>query len=169
VERLTGQVLGNKGPDVDAAARELLDKPAVGPFLREVLSFKMKFLEMMDDDFNTAGAIAVLHELASASNSFVESSGVEKSKAPEAVQAVTAAVQTLKNLGQVLGLFRVKFEAPKEESGGLVEGLMKLLIQLRAEARKTKNFALADGVRKGLTELGVTLEDRAEGTVWRKE
>jgi cysteinyl-tRNA synthetase len=169
VERLTGQVLGDKRPDVDAAARELLDKPAVGPFLREVLSFKMKFLEMMDDDFNTAGAIAVLHELASASNSFVESSGVEKSKAPEAVQAVTAAVQTLKNLGQVLGLFRVKFEAPKEESGGLVEGLMKLLIQLRAEARKTKNFALADGVRKGLTELGVTLEDRAEGTVWRKE
>ena len=45
---------------------------------------------------------------------------------------------------------------------------MKLLIHLRNEARKNKNFALADAIRKGLTEIGVTLEDRPDGTIWRK-
>jgi len=46
---------------------------------------------------------------------------------------------------------------------------MKLLIQLRAEARQTKNFAMSDSIRKGLSELGVTLEDRADATGWRRD
>jgi cysteinyl-tRNA synthetase len=169
VERLGGQMLVDRGPDVDAAARELLDVAAVGPFVRDALSLKMKFLEMMDDDFNTAGAIAVLHEMAGATNSFVESSGVEKSRSPEAMQAIVAVAQTVKNLGQILGLFRVRYEPTRDEQAGVVDGLMKLLIELRNEARKTKNFALADAVRKGLTDLGITLEDRPDGTVWRKD
>jgi cysteinyl-tRNA synthetase len=44
---------------------------------------------------------------------------------------------------------------------------MQLLLDLRAEARKAKNFALADQIRKRLTDLGVTLEDRPGGTGWR--
>jgi cysteinyl-tRNA synthetase len=43
------------------------------------------------------------------------------------------------------------------------------MIKLRADARTSKNFALADAIRNGLTELGITLEDRADGTVWRKD
>ena len=46
---------------------------------------------------------------------------------------------------------------------------MALLIDLRARLRKEKNFGLADEIRKRLTELGVTLEDRADGTRWRIE
>jgi cysteinyl-tRNA synthetase len=46
---------------------------------------------------------------------------------------------------------------------------MKLLIDIRANARKDKNFALADHVRKGLEAIGITLEDRADGTIWRKD
>ncbi len=167
-ERLTGQPLPDKGPDMDTASRDLLEIPVVADFARGVLSFKMKFLEMMDDDFNTAGAIAVLHELAGAANGLIEQGHVEKSKSPEMVQAVTAAAQTLKNLGQLLGLFRVRAE-PAKGQGGLTDGLMKLLIQLRNDARKNKNFALADAVRNGLTELGVTLEDRSDTTTWRKD
>ena len=45
---------------------------------------------------------------------------------------------------------------------------MQLLIDLRAEARKAKNFALGDQIRKRLGELGVTLEDRPGGTLWRR-
>jgi cysteinyl-tRNA synthetase len=45
---------------------------------------------------------------------------------------------------------------------------MALMIRLRNEARASKNFALADSIRKGLTEIGVTLEDRPDGTLWRK-
>ena len=168
IERLTAQPMPDKGGDMDMASRELLEVPVVTEFVRQALSFKMKFLEMMDDDFNTAGAIAVLHELAGATNSFIESSGVEKSKHPETIAAIAAATQTARNLGQVLGLFRVRHEAAKE-NGGLTEGLIQLFIALRNDARKTKNFAMADAIRKGLTALGVTLEDRADGTEWRKE
>jgi cysteinyl-tRNA synthetase len=46
---------------------------------------------------------------------------------------------------------------------------MDLLIRVRAEARKAKQFALADMVRNQLTEIGITLEDRPDGTVWRRE
>ena len=51
----------------------------------------------------------------------------------------------------------------------VTDRVMKLLIQLRADARTNKNFALADAIRKGLTDIGITLEDRADGTIWRKE
>ena len=52
---------------------------------------------------------------------------------------------------------------------GLTDQLMALLIELRAESRRTKNFAVADQIRKGLTALKITLEDRPDGTKWRRE
>ena len=73
----------------------------------------------------------------------------------------------LRQLSNILGLF---WEVPKKETGGnlqLLDGLMRLLLDLRKEARKVKNFAVADQIRKRLTELGVTLEDRPGGTGWR--
>jgi cysteinyl-tRNA synthetase len=124
----------------------------------------------MDDDFNTAGAIGVLHELAGAINSFLEQNKAEANRQPDVLQAGSAALQTLRRLGQILGLFRVG-AAPTKTDGdeGLTDRLVKLLIQIRNDARKAKNFALADSVRNGLTEIGVTLEDRPEGTGWRKD
>jgi cysteinyl-tRNA synthetase len=46
---------------------------------------------------------------------------------------------------------------------------MQLVIELRAEARRTKNFAIADKIRDGLTALRITLEDRPDGTSWRRD
>jgi len=135
-----------------------------------VLNFKMKFLEMMDDDFNTAGAIAVLHEVAGDVNAFIERHNIEANKQADLLPSVAAAAQTLRKLGLVLGLFRpggAKAAAAKDS--GTVDQLMALLIQLRADARASKNFAIADGVRNGLAKIGITLEDRPDGTVWRKD
>lgn len=140
-------------------------------FARDVLNFKMKFLEMMDDDFNTAGAIGVMHQLASDINRFVDLSGIEKEKHPEIVKHVAAAGLTLRRLGQVLGLFRklpAAVAEPAKEGGELLDKAMALLIQLRNDARKQKNFALADGIRDGLAKIGVQLDDRPDGTGWRK-
>ena len=143
--------------------------PEFDSFAHAVLSFKMKFVEMMDDDFNTAGAIAVMHELAGEINSYMERQGVEQNKRHDLLQAAAAAAQSLRKLGLVLGLFRPGFSKTEFGSNELTEGLMKLLIDIRARERKEKNFALADSVRKGLEQIGVTLEDRPEGTIWRKD
>jgi cysteinyl-tRNA synthetase len=167
VERLGGDVWAN-GPDMDERAPELLKSDEDEIFVRAVLNLKAKFIDTMDDDFNTAGAISVLYELAGEVNAQIDRTGAERTKSPEVVGAVTAAVQTIRRLGKLLGLF-VK-PAAAESAGGdeLVEGLMQLFIKLRQEARASKNFALADGIRKGLAEVGVTLEDRPDGTLWRR-
>ena len=135
------------------------------PFAADVAALRSKFLDMMDDDFNTAGAVAALHEVAGVVNAFVEAQGLERSPDADHLSAVTAATASLRHLGGLLGLFRATAAKPDD---GLTDQLMTLLIRLRAEARTSKNFAVADGIRKGLGELGVTLEDRADGTGWRR-
>ena len=78
-QRLSGQTLTDETQDMDRYANNLLDTE-YGGCARSVLDFKMKFLEMMDDDFNTAGAIGTLHTLAGAINGFIEQTGAEKDK-----------------------------------------------------------------------------------------
>ncbi len=128
-----------------------------------------RFHECMCDDFNTGGAVGVLHELLTTLNRFADRQNLENEQSDAEAGGKTIlrrAVLVLRKLGQLLGLFG---EAPKAGGGDdkLVGGLMQFLIDLRNEARKTKNFAMADQIRKRLGELGVTLEDRAGGTGWR--
>jgi len=153
--------------DMDRASATLLEGPHAG-YAKSMLALKMKFLEMMDDDFNTAGAIASLHEMAGEVNAFLEQNDAEKAKPQDVIAAAASGVQTLRNLGGILGLFQLPTVKPAADDG-LTGKLMDLLIHLRADARKGKNFALADDIRKGLTAIGVTLEDGPDGTRWRKE
>jgi cysteinyl-tRNA synthetase len=137
-------------------------------FFAEVGRYRHQFLDCMDADFNTGGAVGVLHELLSSLNRFADNRQLESDQA-EAVHRAEfrTGVVVLKELSQILGLFS---EPPRNAGKGqdsLVDGLMRLLIDLRAEARKTKNFPLSDQIRQRLTQLGVTLEDRPGGTSWR--
>jgi cysteinyl-tRNA synthetase len=168
IERLTGQPVTDNSPNAESIAAPMLDSEHGGPFLRAILNLKIKFLEMMDDDFNTAGATAVLHEMAGEANSFIERHELERTRHDELLKAVAAATATLRNLGTLLGLMRAKQPVSKKDDA-LTNDLMALLIKLRQDARRDKNFALADAIRNGLTGIGVTLEDRADGTIWRKE
>jgi cysteinyl-tRNA synthetase len=138
-------------------------------FLDEVKRLRSTFLEHMDDDFNTGGAVGELHDLLNTLNRFADARQLEGAqKSPDAVADFREGAVVLKELGQILGLF----ERPpaRQESGDdeLVNGLMRLLIDLRAEARKSKNYALADQIRKRLGELKITIEDRPGGTGWRR-
>jgi cysteinyl-tRNA synthetase len=131
-------------------------------------ALRARFLEHMNDDFNTGGAIGVMHELVTALNRLADTGKLDEGAAadPKARAAFLEGSTLLKELGQVLGLF---FEEPKAAGAGddgLAGQLMELLIELRAEARKTKNFAVADGIRNGLLKIGISLEDRAGGTSW---
>ncbi|CAA9421659.1 MAG: Cysteinyl-tRNA synthetase, partial [uncultured Phycisphaerae bacterium] len=157
-------------PDMDRASSALLEGPHAG-YAQAVLGLKMKFLEMMDDDFNTAGAIAALHEIAGEVNAFLERNDADKAKPAEVVAAAVAGVRTLATLGGVIGLalHPTRAKAAAAADGGLAGQLMDLFIRLRADARQSKNFALADDIRKSLTAVGVTLEDGPEGTRWRKD
>jgi cysteinyl-tRNA synthetase len=138
-------------------------------FLVEVRRLWEMFLSHMDDDFNTGGAIGVLFELLTALNRFGDSKQLETAGAAAAdVQAFQRGVLALKELSNILGIFQQAATKPTDAGQDkLLGGLMQLLIDLRAEARKAKNFALGDQIRQRLTQLGVTLEDRPGGTGWR--
>ena len=122
----------------------------------------------MEDDFNTGGAIGVLHELLNRLNRFADEKKIEAGGSAADLEEFSRGVHVLRELSQILGLFR---EPPAARRGGndqLVAGLVQLLIDLRNEARKAKNFALGDQIRKRLAELNITLEDRPGGkTDWR--
>ncbi|MEM1304261.1 MAG: DALR domain-containing protein, partial [Planctomycetota bacterium] len=134
----------------------------------EAEAIRHKFHAAMDDDFNTGGAIAELFELAKFANKLCDASDLENSGKDNAV-AVAGFVMTLgllKDLANTLGLF---LEPPAAASGAddeLLGKVMQVVIDLRAESRKAKNFAVADAIRDGLAPTGVTLEDRAGGTEW---
>jgi cysteinyl-tRNA synthetase len=138
-------------------------------FIAEIVGLWERFIEHLDDDFNTGGAIGVIYELVTALNRFADQRGLDAGKGTaDDVRAFERGTLVLKEFSQILGLF----ETPPAKPAGddkLVGGLMQLLIDLRAEARKSKNFAMADQIRKRLTELNVKLEDLPSGTVWRVE
>ncbi|PHQ26558.1 cysteine--tRNA ligase [Marinobacter guineae] len=120
-----------------------------------------RFAEAMDDDFNTAGAIAVLHAVANEINQHRRDGSEEEAKRSAAV---------LVRLGSVLGLLQQNPEAFFQGGAGgeLSADNIEALIQARADARKAKDFAEADRIRDQLAEKGVILDDSREGTSWRR-
>ncbi len=114
-----------------------------------------QFVEAMDDDFTTAGALAALFELVRKINT-ARDAGVGG-------EPFDAAQAALRELAGVLGL---RLEAPRS-SAQEAAPFVDLLIELRAELRKAKQYALADLVRSRLSDLGVTLEDGPQGTRWK--
>ncbi len=139
----------------------------------ELTALRTRFLDAMDDDFNTGAAAAALFDLRKTLNGFITDQKLEgDGRSNAAAQAaLLRGVMLFKELSNILGVFRKPLE--KKSAGGaddeFVNSLMQLLISLRAEARKAKQFEIADKLRKGLTELKVTLEDRPEGTLWRRD
>jgi cysteinyl-tRNA synthetase len=130
---------------------------------------RQRFLAAMDDDFNTGGAIGELFELAKVANRYCEEKDLEGAGKNDAASVATLELlmTTIKELASILGMFT----KPPAEVGGsqaevLLAKLMPLVIDLRAEARKNKKFAVADKIRDGLGPLGIVLEDRAGGTEW---
>jgi cysteinyl-tRNA synthetase len=163
-----GVPMDDAQPDVDVASRTLMEGPTAD-YVRTLLNLKMKWLEVMDDDFNTAGAIAAMHEIIGATNAFIDGSKLEAQKSDAGVQAVAAGIATIRKLGKILGLFATITPAGTKGGDDLSPKLMELLIHLRKELRTAKNFQLADQLRARLVDVGVTLEDRPGGeTIWRK-
>lgn len=136
--------------------------------LDDVNTLRGRFLDAMDDDFNTGGATGVLFDLVRRLNKFADDEKLENPAGSHAskLALLTQGVITLKELANILGLFR---QAPPEAATGgdeLTGKLLDLLVRIRADRRKAKDFATADHVRHALAELGVLIEDRPGGTEW---
>jgi cysteinyl-tRNA synthetase len=165
-QRITGEdFYAIDAPGDRAAGDKAAAESAVLP---EVRQLRDHFIAQMDDDVNTGGAIGDLFKLVPALNKFIDDKDLEgagKSNA-EAMAALRTGARTLRELSGTLGLFRKPVAAPAAADDGLTAQLLELLISIRAESRKAKNFAMSDRIRDGLTSLGVTLEDRPDGTGW---
>lgn len=121
---------------------------------------RISFETAMDDDFNTASAIAAIYEFVRAINS-ARTAGVTG-------PFYSAAQHTLRELAGVLGL-TLEAAAADAVSDVAAKPFVDLLIAVRSDLRAAKQWALADKVRNELKALGVVMDDTAEGTVWRFE
>ncbi|MBI4314893.1 MAG: cysteine--tRNA ligase [Chloroflexi bacterium] len=118
------------------------------------------FVAAMDDDFNSAAALAGLFEFNKIVNTLLNA---EASVAQGTLQAIGAFYG--ETAGQVLGV--LSGQSATVANADREAGLIRLLIELRAEARKRKDFATGDAIRNRLAALGVALEDGKEGTSWK--
>ena len=125
-----------------------------GTNLSEAISeVKIQFNKVMDDDLNTAGAIqAVIQFVKKVNNSLDNNKDI-----------LNEARETVQTLMGVLGI-RLDTASTSESS---VPALVELLIELRADLRTAKQFELADKIRASLVDLGIQLEDKPEGTLWK--
>jgi cysteinyl-tRNA synthetase len=147
LERLRGALLPATGT--------LTTGEAVTELATAVEEAHGKFIATMDDDLNTAGALAALFDLVRAINS-ARDAGISG-------EPFDMAQAALRELAGVLGL---RLEAQPEAAHDAAP-FIELLIETRAALRKAKQFDLADNIRNRLTDLGVTLEDSPQGTRWK--
>ncbi|MDT8323191.1 MAG: cysteine--tRNA ligase [Bacteroidota bacterium] len=126
----------------------------------DVDAWERRFTEAMDDDFNTPAGFGALFEMLREANAVLRAPSGMSEAAREALTAF------LRRTG--VDLFGILREEAEEQAGGeKLESVMQLLITLRAEARREKQFALSDRIRDGLRELGIVLEDTRDGTTWK--
>ena len=107
----------------------------------------------MEDDFNTADAISAVFELVKLSNSTTD--------ADSSREYVTFLKETLEKLCDVLGIIT-------EKKAEVLDSEVEEMIKARKQARKEKNFALADEIRANLLNMGIVLEDTREGVKWKR-
>ena len=132
-------------------------------FLDSLPRYKKRFIEALDDDFNTADAIAVIFELIREGNTIAASADATKKFAK-------ATLETLNELIDVLGLL---YSANGDDSysaadSANLDAKVEKLIEARTVARSEKNWSQADKIRDELTAMGIILEDTPQGVKWKK-
>lgn len=136
-------------PDAKSAELSEMEKKNI----EEAKALEKKYDDAMDDDFNTADAISVIFELVKLANTTVSS---ESSK-----EYLDYLLSEMVMLSDIMGL-------KVEKKAELLEDEIEQLIADRQTARKEKNFARADEIRKELLDKGIVLEDTREGVKWKK-
>lgn len=134
----------------------------------KVAELRDAFMEAMRDDFNTALAISHMFALAKEINIY-HKSVVDAGIKPDG-KLVAMLADTFAEMCSIIGVLEAKAAATSEEaSDSKEEALVELFINMRQEARKAKNYALADQLRNELTGIGIVLQDTPQGVKWSKQ
>ncbi|MDY5211719.1 cysteine--tRNA ligase [Intestinibacter sp.] len=120
----------------------------------ELAGFRQKFIDAMDDDVNTADAVSVIFELAK----FMNSNITEKSSKEFAEKVIA-------EFNELTGVLNIVSKDKKED---ILDEEIEQLIAQRTEAKKNKNFQLADEIRQQLLDKGIILEDTRQGVKWKR-
>ena len=120
----------------------------------ELASFRQKFIDAMDDDVNTADAVSAIFELAKFMNS-----NITENSSKEFAQKV---IDEFNELTSVLNIVN------KDQKEDILDEEIEQLIAQRTEAKKNKNFQLADEIRQQLLDKGIILEDTRQGVKWKR-
>jgi cysteinyl-tRNA synthetase len=139
---------------------------------QNIESFRARFEEAMDDDFNTAQALGYFYDLQRNLNTLLDISGGHPTQ--EIISMLDQGLDHFLKTGWVFGLFREdpeRYFAQQREGGlkklNLAEKEILRSIEERNLARKEKNYQKADEIRKDLLSKGIVLEDTPSGTTWK--
>ncbi|MCI6140939.1 MAG: cysteine--tRNA ligase [Clostridiaceae bacterium] len=143
----------DKLKDLEAKAPAGAPDEAACRNLKEAEKLRGKFEAAMEDDFNTADAIAAVFELVKLANSTADGASVKT--------YVVSLKRAIEELCDVLGIIT-------EKQAEALEKDVEEMIEARQRARKDKNFALADEIRGKLLDMGIVLEDTREGVKWKR-
>jgi len=116
----------------------------------------------MDDDFNTAMAIASLNEIGSYVHKLANKQIDASEVSPWVLERLKSAFKTFIN--DIFGLY----DDGGAEDDGTLEKLMGLILDIRADVRARKEWAVSDQIREALTAAGITVKDGKEGATWSK-
>ncbi|MBQ6502684.1 MAG: cysteine--tRNA ligase [Flexilinea sp.] len=134
---------------------EIKDAVTLEKFNAKIASVKEEFITNMDDDFNSAGALGSIFELVREINTMRDAGASQEQLDP--------AQNQVREFANVFGLV---LEEEKSDSGQSADPFIQMLVDLRFELKKQKNWPLADQIRKELGEQGITIEDSKEGSLW---
>ncbi len=126
----------------------------------DVAAHEERFVAAMDDDFNTPAAFGTVFDMAREVNTVLHSDAGLAAASRDAARDFLR-----RSVVDVFGVVRTG--GPEAGGGELLGRVMQLLIDLRAEARKDRHWALSDRIRDGLKDLGIALEDGKDGTKWK--
>ncbi|MDZ4182929.1 MAG: cysteine--tRNA ligase [Candidatus Cloacimonadaceae bacterium] len=126
-----------------------------GLIVKKIQSLEQDFITAMDDDFNSARAIAVLFELAS----LIKNESLKDSTRKEAAGMLV-------RLGSALGFFQDLAARLADNMPDLSKQLVELILQYRSQARENKNWALSDKIRDDLANLNIEIKDTKDGCTW---